>query len=56
MYDKGRLTMAAPPLRLCALEEISPRGYFRAHYSNAKIRFQSFFMLMMSQPSFFASS
>jgi hypothetical protein len=25
-------------------------------YSNAKMRFQSFFMLMMIQPSFFASS
>ena len=25
-------------------------------YSNAKIRFQSFFMLMIIQPSFFASS
>ena len=32
------------------------RGLFRSRYSNAKIRFQSFFMLMIIQPSFFASS
>jgi hypothetical protein len=27
-----------------------------AHYSNANMRFQSFFMLITVQPSFFASS
>jgi hypothetical protein len=31
-------------------------GSFTARYSNGKIRFQSFFMLMTVQPSFFASS
>jgi hypothetical protein len=33
-----------------------PSALTRASYSNAKIRFQSFFMLMTVQPSLFASS
>jgi len=33
-----------------------PIGDIASRYSNAKIRFQSFFMLMTVQPSFFASS
>ena len=38
--------------RLPVVIEVAPV----AHGSNAKIRFQSFFMLMTVQPSFFASS
>ena len=34
----------------------SPGKGHRGFYSNAKMRFQSFFMLMTVQPSFFASS
>jgi hypothetical protein len=32
------------------------RQHRRGTYSNAKMRFQSFFMLMMVQPCFFAMS
>ena len=47
-----------PPYRTLPLDGIVSLNpsLFGDPYSNAKMRFQSFFMLMTVQPSFFASS
>ncbi len=37
------------------INALMPSDFF-SYFSNAKMRFQSFFMLMTTQPSFFASS
>ena len=36
--------------------EFWKRPFIQRYWSNEKMRFQSFFMLMTNQPSFFASS
>ena len=41
---------------VCAIELVDPSIFFIRYFSKAKIRFQSFFMLMTNQPSFFAWS
>ena len=62
------LLIDGPTCLLSALGLLRPRGAVQrvswiltpahksGHFSKAKIRFQSFFMLMTNQPSFFASS
>ncbi len=49
-------TRVMPLKRNGPQREVWARSRLRAIYSNAKMRFQSFFMLITVQPSFFASS
>jgi len=60
---QGFYSEAASPRRRCSQPDFDTpnlaglrRGLARDYSSKAKIRFQSFFMLMTIQPSFFASS
>jgi hypothetical protein len=50
--NPSTLYLTIPPLTLHLTSALSLRG----HGSNAKMRFQSFFMLMTTQPHCFASS
>jgi len=56
ILDSGFLAMGAQHMRLAFVIGCCDRGLCRLHYSKAKMRFQSFLMLMTIQPSFFASS